>query len=503
MALPLATASVVPQAPAFVNMISLLLSSPTQATSQLANTPATTVSPAQVADSMIRSMLGNLSSGSTAPSLSSAPAVGLPVAADPRTPLAPVSSEQIADSTILSMLSGLLSGSTASSAVPTAALPVTDARKQLRNVADMPTLTAMVAPMPTSVLPAAPQVAQSSPAPAGPNATVSGTPQSPMPAPSGAPLAKSEIAFTAILTPMKDTNAPDGTPDISRQLVASPGTTTNTQDVSSSSAIAPVPTASNSAQASAAQSLQPQAAVQATGKDSPGAQGGGNMQQGGDTPSQQQDDSAGTAAQVVASADSKVKPANAKQDDNELVGAIQDRASVADASLTSFPEQAHVAAATQSDAPAAAPTPFHSTAEALRTSEPELPAAPPLRAGAAQEISIRIAQPDASTIDLRVVERSGQLHVDVRSSDAAMQSSLRQDLGTLTNSLERAGYHSETFTPSSTLNRMASSAQMSNQDDRQDQSQNRGGTGDFSGGRRQQQQQKRPSTWLEEMEDQQ
>jgi hypothetical protein len=144
---------------------------------------------------------------------------------------------------------------------------------------------------------------------------------------------------------------------------------------------------------------------------------------------------------------------------------------------------------------------FPSTAEDSRASElePDLPAAPQLHMGAAQEISIRIAQPDASTIDLRVVERSGQLHVDVRSSDTALQSSLRQDLGTLTNSLERAGYHSETFTPSSMLGR---TSQAGNQESRQDQSQNRGGAGDFSGGRRQQHQQKRPSTWLEETEDQ-
>jgi hypothetical protein len=225
------------------------------------------------------------------------------------------------------------------------------------------------------------------------------------------------------------------------------------------------------------------------------------MQQGGDTPGQQQDDSTEASARAVASADQKAKPANVKQDDNGALGAMQDRALVPDAPLTVFPEQARAAAATQSNAPAAAPTPFQSTAEALRTSEPNLPATPQLRAGAAQEIAIRIAQPDASTIDLRVVERSGELHVDVRTSDAAMQTSLRQDLGTLTGSLERAGYHSETFTPSSTLNRTASSTQTGHQDDGQDSSQNRGGSGDFSGGRRQQQQ-KRPSTWLEELEDQ-
>ena len=227
------------------------------------------------------------------------------------------------------------------------------------------------------------------------------------------------------------------------------------------------------------------------------------MQQSGDTPSQQQGDSTGTPAREIASADTKVKPADSKQDDSGLAAAIQDRGPVTEAALTSFPEQARTAAAMESDTPSAAPTPFQSTAEALRTSEPHVPEAPQLRAGAAQEISIRIAQPDASPIDLRVAERSGQLHVDVRTSDPAMQTSLREDLGTLTNSLQRAGYHSETFTPSSSLGRTASGAPMNNQDDRQDQSQNRGGPGDFSGGRRQQQQQKRPSTWLEEMEDQQ
>jgi hypothetical protein len=226
------------------------------------------------------------------------------------------------------------------------------------------------------------------------------------------------------------------------------------------------------------------------------------MQQGGDTPSQQ-DDSTGTPARVTAPADAKGKQADVKQDDSGVAVATQDRAPVADASLTSFPDQARAAAATQSNPTAATPAPFQSTAQALRSSEPDLPAAPQLRAGAAQEISIRIAQPDASTIDLRVVERSGQLHVDVRTSDAAMQTSLRQDLGTLTNSLDRAGYHSEIFTPSSTFGRTASSAQMSNQDDPQDPSQSRNGSGDLSGGRRQQQQQKRPSTWLEEMENQQ
>lgn len=122
-----------------------------------------------------------------------------------------------------------------------------------------------------------------------------------------------------------------------------------------------------------------------------------------------------------------------------------------------------------------------------------------MRTGVAQEIAIRIAPPDSPAVDLRVVERAGQVHVDVRTPDASMQTSLRQDLGTLTNSLQKAGYHAETFTPSAALGRAASSAQTTSQD-RQDSSQNRGGANDFTGGRRQQQ--KRSGNWLEELEEQ-
>jgi hypothetical protein len=137
----------------------------------------------------------------------------------------------------------------------------------------------------------------------------------------------------------------------------------------------------------------------------------------------------------------------------------------------------------------------------LRTTESNLAPATS-RTGVAQEISIRISPADSPAVDLRVVERAGQLHVDVRTQDSAMQSSLRQDLGSLTNSLERAGYHTETFIPSQSLGRAASSAETGHQGNQQDPSQNRGGSGDSSGGRRQQQQQKRPGTWLEEFEEQ-
>jgi hypothetical protein len=221
---------------------------------------------------------------------------------------------------------------------------------------------------------------------------------------------------------------------------------------------------------------------------------------GGDTPSGQQDNSPENPTPPTAIAADSKKPA-LKQDDNDpqaiVAVAIPDHVSA----VTSFADQARAVVATPSAIPAPTATPSQSTAEALRTSESNLAAVPLSRTGAAQEITIRIEQPDASPVDLRVVERAGQVHIDVRTPDAAMQTSLRGDLGTLTNSLQRAGYQTEMFTPSSTLGRTTSSAQTSNRDDHQDSSQNRGGSGDSSEGRRQQQQ-KRSSTWLEELEDQ-
>jgi hypothetical protein len=630
MALP---TNVLPQTPLFVNMISLLLSSSNEAVPQTSNAARAGVatSPAQIADSMIRSMLDNLSS--TSLSTSSVPPadqrddrLATPDGAATREQLttAAAPSKQSTDSMIQSMLVGLASAppaepssgdiqirdaqkqlrsaddlpilpthltkvipsqmanpvteilgvsaeasisllpsptataattmddlaipvaadpqmrlgnfadlqtpivaalaqtpgmtiqpmpddvsvrstkpmpSTGSTAIPwndnDVAVPVsTNVSKQLRSVADLPILATIAATLPALATSAPTSATQCLPTTHNPSSNVidaAATLQLTARAPS-AMFGKGEVAFTATLRP----TAPPSTTDASRQPVTSPDAKGNTSNLSFSATNHP----SNPA---FSQSGQSQAAVQAAGKDSDESQAGGEMQQGGDPPSQQQDDSTGTPERTIPWADAKARPADINQDEGGTATALHDRAmdTLPGTSLPSFPEQARAAVPTQSQMTAVAPTPFQSTAETLRTSEPNLTVAPQLRAGAAQEIAIRIAQPDASPIDLRVVERSGQLHVDVRTSDAAMQTSLRQDLGTLTNSLERAGYHSETFTPASTPGRTASSTQMSNQGDRQDQSQNRGGSGDFSGGRRQQQQQKRPSSWLGELEDQQ
>lgn len=117
--------------------------------------------------------------------------------------------------------------------------------------------------------------------------------------------------------------------------------------------------------------------------------------------------------------------------------------------------------------------------------------------GVAQEIAVRISQPDSPVVDLHVTERGGEIHVAVRTPDAELQTSLRQDLGTLTNSLERAGYHTEAFVP-----RAASSSQSNLRGEQQPQqgSSGRGGSNGESGSEKQKQREQRGASWLEELE---
>jgi Flagellar hook-length control protein FliK len=483
-----------------------------------AKTPAKSASPAQIADAMIRSMLGSPAPGD--------PQSGDPTSSDPKSsnvanmsaPGAPTlnqtaSAPEMTPIAVLAMdilgspsAGDGASGNKAAPGTP-GANQTPGSKKQLLVATDAPTGADG-----TTILVIAPQPAPSAPDPAMPAPSDSRSNQAGQgnPAGSASPAAasitllakgspESQSAFTAILTPTNETPAASAAPDAAKQVSTVPEPATSSlvaapvaspEPASSASSLSSQPPLSS--QPTGAQGVESQTAIQAAGAKS-----------GGDTPSQQQGDSPETPAPLIA-IDTKNKAA-IKHDDNDPqavvtagIGALQDHLSA----VTPLADQARTATTTQSSAAPAAETPSQATAEALRTSESNLAATPQSRTGAAQEITIRIERPDASPVDLRVVERAGQLHVDVRTPDGAMQTSLRADLGTLTNSLQRAGYHTETFTPSTTLGRTASSAQTSNQDDHQDSSQNRGGSGSFSGDRRQQQQQKRSGTWLEELENQ-
>ena len=456
-ALALTTTNTTPPShttPAFINMISLMLSD------QPASLPATGMSPqpplasaANIADAMIRSMLVNgMSVNGASPAANPLPAPAIPsTSANMAAPVPAVTTDSV--------------------------LP----RKQPRSAADLPMTAMPVMASAQSGIVSVPQLTPQAPDSRAPIAE--NPPQAPAAPPStmtfraSAPEAK--VAFTAILTPI-------ATPGTTSQIAAAPQPQSN---FTSAVAFAPAASARTS-------SSQPTTAQNGETASQPQeAQIGNPPQSGGDQSSEQQNPS--PEFQARPASETKIKPAVQQDDASQHAGpapASSVQLTVAQADPT------HATITMRSDiAETAAPTPYHSTAEALRTTESNLAAATTPRSSVAQEISIRIAPADSPAVDLRVVERAGQIHVDVRTPDAAMQTSLRQDLGTLTSSLERAGYHAETFTPSSTLSRAAASAQPDNQ---QDPSKNRGDSGDFSGGRRQQQQQKRPSTWLEDLEKQ-
>ena len=165
---------------------------------------------------------------------------------------------------------------------------------------------------------------------------------------------------------------------------------------------------------------------------------------------------------------------------------------------------------------------FGAVADTLRASESPLADAANIAstsgpASPVQEISMRIAGPAMPSVDLRVTERAGEIHVDVRTPDADLETALRGDLGTLTNALDRAGYRTETFVPhesaSTSGNGPLSTAQSSNMNSRDrhqedGQQQQSGSSGRQSGGSGNHRQQQRPreqraQDWINEMEKQQ
>jgi hypothetical protein len=160
------------------------------------------------------------------------------------------------------------------------------------------------------------------------------------------------------------------------------------------------------------------------------------------------------------------------------------------AAVTNAAEIAGPAVQTVRAAPAADPTP-----QPIATNSwPSMVQSP-----AVQEIAVRISAPDSPVVDLHVTERGGEIHVAVRTPDVELQTSLRQDLGTLAGSLERTGYHAETFVP-----RAGAGAQMNSREERpgtQPGFSGRGGSqGESGNGRQKGRQEQRGASWLEEQE---
>ena len=156
-----------------------------------------------------------------------------------------------------------------------------------------------------------------------------------------------------------------------------------------------------------------------------------------------------------------------------------------------------------------AAAPVASSSEALRASEPASSASPQQPASPVREIAVRVSAPQSPAVDVQLTERAGQVHVAVRTGDGNLQASLRQDLASLVNSLERSGFRAEAFTPREGALQSNSISQTSTQNSRQDSESGSGGRGaqqDLSqnagGGQQQRQRDPRPRHFIEELENQ-
>ena len=161
--------------------------------------------------------------------------------------------------------------------------------------------------------------------------------------------------------------------------------------------------------------------------------------------------------------------------------------------------------AATSSAPAAssnqAPRP-DAAAKALDAPPIQGPASDPSAkpAGPLKELAIQVGQTSHEKVELRVVDRAGELQVAVRASNADLAQGLRQGLSDLVDRLEQNGFRAEAWRPG-----MAASTVPGTADARQKQAQfqNEGGQPQSGGspqGRQQNGQNQSRPRWVQELE---
>jgi len=155
---------------------------------------------------------------------------------------------------------------------------------------------------------------------------------------------------------------------------------------------------------------------------------------------------------------------------------------------SSLPEGPSSPKAAEQPAPARAPAPIDQ--------EDKLTASPTLK-----EISMQLSSDGDRKVDVRLVQRAGEVLVSVRTQDVALAHEMRQELGSLTGKLAQGGYATEQFAPPS-----AGASNLSDQrnnPENRDSSHGRGQDPQHGGSSQQQQPQdgrgERPA-WFEEME---
>ena len=135
-------------------------------------------------------------------------------------------------------------------------------------------------------------------------------------------------------------------------------------------------------------------------------------------------------------------------------------------------------------------------APATHQQEPSNNAAP------LKELSISVGQPNAEKVEVRIVERAGELHVAVRAGDTVVAEGLRQGLSELSGRLEGSGYRTEMWHPGSPATSTAGTAETQNTsaDHRHNDPQDQSGQPRQQNGRQGQNQPQKPR-WVQELEE--
>ena len=141
--------------------------------------------------------------------------------------------------------------------------------------------------------------------------------------------------------------------------------------------------------------------------------------------------------------------------------------------------------------------------------QPERPEATPLRAeegtpktlAPLKDLSVQVRQSNQESVELRVVERDGELHVAVRTGDADLAHGLRQGLPELVDRLDQGGFRTEAWRPAGVVSapEPSSQAHTRSSESRNPDSQSQPGWSQQERGQRDHNQSNRPK-WVEELE---
>ncbi len=201
-----------------------------------------------------------------------------------------------------------------------------------------------------------------------------------------------------------------------------------------------------------------------------------------------------TARPSISEAD--VQP-DAHSGESGSASSDQEKMSERFAKLETLPAQTHAATA---DQPASAPASHASTTSPLSVAArmDQVQEAPPAPSSGNRDITIRI--PDATTDQstaVRFVERAGEVHVSVRTSDTEMAQTLRGGLNDLVTRLEDGGIRTQVWQPGAD----ASTSQNNSQQPFADPDGSNGRQYSSGSNSEQESKQQNKPRWVEELED--